>query len=267
VPGAAVIAAAPLLEATGLRRAFGGVLAVDDVSFTVLPGQIKAIIGPNGAGKTTVFNIISGILRPDSGRVAFAGMSIAGLPPYRIGEIGISRTFQNLSLFANMSVLENVMVGCHCRNRCGIVASVLRLPRHFGAERTIRAAAERRLAAVGMADKASAPVASLPFGQRRLVELARALATEPRLLLLDEPASGLNTRETSELARIVRQVRDAGVTVLLVEHDMSLVMDVSDSILVLNYGKPVMEGSPAAVRADPNVIAVYLGGAFGSAAN
>jgi len=262
-----VFASAPLLRVEGLCRSFGGLLAVDDVSFSVMPGQIKAVIGPNGAGKTTVFNIISGILRPDSGRILFSDVPIAGLPPFRVGELGISRTFQNLSLFPNMTAIENVMVGCHCRTCCGVVASVLRLPRHYREERAIRDAAEKHLAAVGMADKAGVSVASLPFGQRRLVELARALATQPRLLLLDEPASGLNTRETGDLARIIRQVRDTGVTVLLVEHDMSLVMDVSDSILVLNYGKPVTEGPPAEIRNDPQVISVYLGGDFGSAAD
>ena len=258
--GAETPGSAPLLEVTGLGRSFGGVVALDDVSFRVLAGEIKAVIGPNGAGKTTLFNAISGILGPERGVVRFRGRAITGLKPYRIGRLGISRTFQNLSLFEHMTVRENVMVGCHCRTRAGIVASALRLPGQRAEERAIRAAASEKLEVVGLVGKTDLPVSALSFGQRRLVELARALATQPSLLLLDEPASGLNTKETEDLGRVITRIRDSGVTILLVEHDMSLVMDVSDSILVLDYGKPIAEGTPTEVRNDPSVIAIYLGG-------
>jgi branched-chain amino acid transport system ATP-binding protein len=259
--------AAPLLEVRGLSRSFGGVSALRGVSFTVRTGQIKAVIGPNGAGKTTLFNAISGLLKPDGGEVSYRGESILGLRPYQIARRGISRSFQNLSLFPNMTVGENVMVGRHCRTRSGVFSAVLRTPQHRREERAVSAAATTMLDAVGLPGRAADRVASLSFGQRRLVELARALATEPALLLLDEPASGLNTKETEDLAQVIRRIRDQGVTVLLVEHDMSLVMEISDSILVLNYGEPIAEGNPAAVRNDPQVIAIYLGGEFGSAAD
>ncbi len=249
-----------LLQIENISRAFGGLMALDNVSFAVSQGQIKAVIGPNGAGKTTLFNIISGVIPPTTGEILFKGRTISGLPPYRIGEHGISRTFQNLSLFENMTVLENVMVGAHCRTNGGILSSVLRLPHHFRQERLIYDAAMRHLENVGLAEKASQAVSALSFGQRRLVELARALATEPLMLLLDEPASGLNTKETDDLGKIIRKIRDSGITILLVEHDMTLVMDISDSIFVLNYGRPVTEGTPEAVRNDQNVVAIYLGG-------
>jgi branched-chain amino acid transport system ATP-binding protein len=259
--------AAPLLEVRSVSRAFGGVTALRGVSFAVHPGQIKAVIGPNGAGKTTLFNVVSGLLSADSGDVCYRGESILGLRPYQIARRGLSRTFQNLSLFGNMTVGENVMVGRHCRLRAGILSAVLRTPLHRREERAVRIAAAEKLDLVGLAGKESTAIATLSFGQRRLVELARALATEPDLLLLDEPASGLNTKETADLGQVIRRIRDQGVTILLVEHDMSLVMEVSDSILVLNYGEPIAEGTPAAVRGNAQVVAIYLGGDFGSAAD
>lgn len=264
---AVLAAAAPLLEVRGLSRSFGGVTALRGVSFAVQTGQIKAVIGPNGAGKTTLFNAISGLLKPDRGEVWYRGQSILGLRPYQIARRGISRTFQNLSLFPSMTVGENVMVGRHCRTRSGILSAILRTPLHRREEYAIRNAATAMLELVGLPDRSASTVASLSFGQRRLVELARALATEPALLLLDEPASGLNTKETEDLAQVVRRIRTQGVTILLVEHDMSLVMDVSDSILVLNYGEPIADGEPATIRNDPRVISIYLGGEFGSAAD
>ena len=258
-------ASSPLLTVRDLQRSFGGLKAVSNVSFATFPGQIKAIIGPNGAGKTTLFNAITGILEPDAGEIIFQNVPITGKRPYQIAKLGLSRTFQNLNLFSNMSVLENVMVGCHCRSHSGFLAAALRLPRHYSDERRIRASALKQLEVVGMTDHADAPVAGLPFGLRRLVELARALATEPQLLLLDEPASGLNTKETDDLASTIRRIRDNGVTILLVEHDMSLVMDISDDILVLNYGESIAEAPPALVRNDQKVISIYLGGDFDSA--
>jgi branched-chain amino acid transport system ATP-binding protein len=254
-----------LLDIRGLRHCFGGLVALDNVSVQVSEGQIKAVIGPNGAGKTTLFNIISGILQPERGSVLFDGLSLHGTKPYQVARRGISRTFQNVSLFRHMTVLENVMVGRHGRSRCGMLASALRMPAQRREEKAVRESAMTCLDFCGLAHAADVEVAALSFGQRRMVELARALATEPRLVLLDEPASGLNTKETDDLATLVTRIRDSGVTVLLVEHDMSLVMDISDEILVLDFGVPIAEGVPSDIRSDPQVIAVYLGGEFSNA--
>ncbi len=255
-----------LLEATRVRRSFGGVVAIENVTFAVQTGHIKSVIGPNGAGKTTLFNIISGMLKPDSGYITFDRQAITGWPPHRIAGAGVSRTFQNPSLFLKMSVLENVMVGRHRRTRSGLAACCLRLPSQCQEERAIRAAAMAQLEYVGLASLANLPAGALAFGQRRMVELARALATEPVLLLLDEPASGLNTREKEDLGRLIVKIRDQGITVLLVEHDVSMVMDISNEILVLHNGAVLAEGPPAVVQNNPRVIAVYLGGEFQHAA-
>ena len=254
-----------LLEVESVRHCFTGLVALDKVSFRVQEGQIKAIIGPNGAGKTTLFNIISGIFRPTSGQIRFQDTSIVGLQPYQVAQRGISQTFQNLSLFLRMTVLENVMIGRHSRTRMGFVPSALRLPRQAREEKAVRESAMSYLSLLGLEDVAAAPAGALPFGRRRMVELARALATEPRLLLLDEPASGLNTREKEDLSGIITGIRKRNVTILLVEHDVSLVMDVSDEILVLHYGVPIAEGAPALVRNHKQVVAVYLGGDFAHA--
>jgi len=248
-----------------VRRCFGGLVALDRIAFQVRAGQIKAIIGPNGAGKTTLFNIVSAILRPDRGEIRFDGRSIIGLKPFEVARRGISRTFQTPSLFLHMTVLENVMTGRHCRTRSGLFASALRLPAQRREESLIHESAMENLRYAGIDADAPRPVGAISFGKRRMVELARALATEPRLLLLDEPASGLNTRETDDLAAMIRRIRDRGITVLIVEHDMSLVMDISDEILVLNQGIPLTEGTPAEVRNNEAVVAVYLGGQIQSA--
>jgi branched-chain amino acid transport system ATP-binding protein len=227
-----------------------------------MPGQIKSIIGPNGAGKTTLFNVVSGLLKSDMGRVVFKERRITGLKPHQIARAGLARTFQTPSLFLQMSVLENVMVGRHCRTRRGFVACCLRLPGQPKEERGIRESALSWVESVGLNGMASVPAASLPFGQRRMVDLARALATEPDLLLLDEPASGLNTKETEDLGGLIGRIRDSGVTVLLVEHDMSLVMDISDEIVVLHNGAVIAEGTPEAIQSNQEVVTVYLGGGF-----
>jgi branched-chain amino acid transport system ATP-binding protein len=256
-----------LLEVKDVRRSFGGLVAVNQVTFQVAPGQIKSVIGPNGAGKTSLFNIISGLLKPDMGQVVFKDRNITGFKPYQVACAGISRTFQNPSLFLQLDVLQNVMVGRHIRSKWGFTGCCLRFPGQPQEERSIRETAMGQLEYVGLAHLAGASASSLSFGQRRMVELARALATEPELLLLDEPASGLNTREKADLGRLIRRIRDRGVTVLLVEHDMAMVMDLSDEILVLHNGTPIAEGPPLAIQNDPKVVSVYLGGEFNPVAD
>ena len=248
------------LEIRELSRSFGGLKAVNDVSFMVRTGSIKSVIGPNGAGKTTLFNLISGMLPCDSGIILQNGRDITGFQPHRIAKLGISRTFQTTKLFSRMSVLENVMVGRHPRTRAGFLSGVLNLPWTWKEEREIRERSLELLGILGLNDAAGEPASNLPFGKQRLLEIARALATEPSLLLLDEPAAGLNIYETREMADIVLKIREWGITVLLVEHDMSLVMDISDEIVVLNYGRKVAEGEPSQIQRDPEVIRIYLGG-------
>ncbi len=234
-------------------------MAIWDLSFKVMSGQIKSIIGPNGAGKTTLFNIITGIFPPTGGTVDFKGKIINGERPHRIAKIGISRTFQTVELFGNMTVLENVMVGRHVRTRMGLLRSGLRLAGVKKEEGLILEKARERLNMVGLSHKADEPASDLPLGQQKLVEVARALATDPELILLDEPAAGLNETEIIEMAQIIRKTREQGVTVLLVEHQMDLVMGISDEIAVLNYGTKIAEGTTEEIKKDQKVIDAYLG--------
>ena len=248
-----------LLEVSGVSKRFGGVAAVQDVSFRVAAGMIKAIIGPNGAGKTTLFNLVSGFVAPDAGVVRLEGEPIHGRPPHEVAARGLSRTFQHIKLFAQMTALENVMVGRHLRSRSGFLAGMLQLPFTRREDAAVKERALELMDFLGIAALAGMEATQLSYGQQRAVELARALASDPRIVLLDEPAAGLNMRETRELAALVSKIRDRGVTVLLVEHDMSLVMGISDEVLVLSYGEKIAEAAPRDVQRDPEVVRIYLG--------
>jgi branched-chain amino acid transport system ATP-binding protein len=247
------------LEIAHVGKSFGGLTALDEVSFTVQQGQVKSLIGPNGAGKTTLFNIVTGFQTPTAGTVRFCGTKINGVKPHRIAEIGIARTFQNVELFGNMTVLENVMMGCHVRTRAGLLAGALRLPSARKEGRAVAHRSMQLLEFVNLHDRAYEESGGLPFGLQRYLEIARALATEPKLLLLDEPASGLDPTESRDLGQLILRIRDRGVTVLLVEHNMEVAMEISDEIVVLNYGKTLAEGTPRQIQNDSAVISAYLG--------
>jgi branched-chain amino acid transport system ATP-binding protein len=248
-----------MLEVSGITQIFGGVTALEDVSFFIAKGEITGVIGPNGAGKTTLFNIISGIYTQTSGKVFLEGRDVSGLPPERLAPLGMVRTFQNIELFGGMTVLENIMVGMHTRSSSGLLACSLKMPWAMKEESRIRAGALRWLEFAGITDLAEVTADNLPFGKGRMLEIARAMAVEPRIILMDEPAAGLNSQETVGLARLIQSIREMGITVVLVEHDMELVMDICDRIVVLNLGKKLAEGTPREIQDNHEVIAAYLG--------
>ncbi len=248
-----------LLEVDSLNRHFGGLQAVNNVSFNVDSGMIKAVIGPNGAGKTTLFNLISGNLPPSSGTILFNSQAIHGIKPYQIARMGMSRTYQNIKLFHGMTALENIMIGRHIRSRAGFMSSMFNLPWTWKEEKEVREKSMELLVLLDIVEYADTEVSGLSFGQQRAVEFARALATEPSLLLLDEPAAGLNIYETAEIGQLIAKIRAQGITVLLVEHDMSLVMDISDEIVVLSFGEKIAEDLPHNIQQNEEVIRIYLG--------
>ncbi len=248
-----------MLSLTKITKKFGGVTALEDVSFNVEGCTITGVIGPNGAGKTTLFNIATGLYGQDAGNVYLGEQNVSRMPPERLVCLGMVRTFQNVELFGHMTVLENVMVGLHTKSKSGIFSCAFKLPGQRREEKTIRSRALKWLEYTGIADLAEITAENLPFGKGRLLEIARALASEPRIILMDEPAAGLNSRETMSLAELIKKIKGSGITVVLVEHDMELVMDVCDTVVVLNLGRKLAEGTPREIQENPEVIAAYLG--------
>ncbi|TVR01775.1 MAG: ABC transporter ATP-binding protein [Desulfovibrionales bacterium] len=253
------MSASPLLRLSQLTKSFGGVMAVNQVSFDVDHGTIVGLIGPNGAGKTTVFNLITGNYRPDSGEILFDGRNIVNMRTNRIVTLGIARTFQTIRLFQNMSALENVLAGCHCRMRSGAIGAMLRLPWQKREERQALEIAVGELEFVGLRSQLDQAARNLSYGNQRLLEIARALATKPRFLILDEPAGGMNDYETQVLVDLINQIRERGITVLLIEHDMNLVMKICEKLVVLEYGVMIAQGAPMEIQKDQRVIDAYLG--------
>lgn len=248
-----------MLKLSGIGKRFGGLTALEGISFSVAKGSITGIIGPNGAGKTTLFNVATGIYPPSEGAVLLDGKDISAFPPERRARLGLVRTFQNIELFGKMTVLENVMVGLHTQSSSGLFSCAFRMPWQMSEERRIRVKAKEWLAFAGISELEDVEAGTLSFGKGRLLEIARAMALEPKLLLMDEPAAGLNSRETAELAELIKRIRTLGVTVALVEHDMDLVMDICDALVVLNLGTMLAEGTPREIQGNQAVVTAYLG--------